>query len=403
MRGIEIRATAACLALLLAPALAVGADDPPGGDTTRAAMDPIFESIRFVLPLSLDDDRFQDPERRAEILAALNSLAENGAKLEDHGHSLDASFGYLSRSLARDTAEVRDRYVGGRFAEARFLLLQITDDCVACHSRLPSDRKFPMGEQFVTREAILALPLDERAKLEMATRQFDRAIATHEALFASPGVSPATLDLHGHFDDYLELCIRVRGDFERPVAAFETFLERDDLHASLRTNMTRWLAELRSLRERPPKGPPREQARTLIRAAESEERYPNDRSALVLYVTASSILHRHVAAAGKPRADAGEAYYLLGLIESRIGRSFWLSQTEHFLETAIRLDPSQPYAADAYELLEEFVVSGYTGSSGSHVPDDVQQRLDELRALVDESAEPSAAPASGANSTRRSR
>jgi hypothetical protein len=356
-------------------------------------MDRIFEAIRTVLPLSLDDDRFQDPERRAEILAALDALAESGAKLEDHGRSLDAGFGYLSRSLARDTADIRARYVAGRSAEARFLLLQVTDDCVACHSRIPADRDFPLGEQFVSREEILALPLDERAVLEMATRQFDRALATHEALFASPDSSPATLDLHGHFDDYLELCIRVRGDLERPIGVFEAFLGRSDLHASLRSNMTRWVAELRSLRERPPQGEPLEQARGLIRSAESEERYPNDRSALVLYVMASSILHRHVAAAGKPRADAGEAYYLLGLIESRIGRSFWLSQTEHFLETAIRLGPGQPYAAEAYELLEEFVVSGYTGSSGTHVPEDVQQRLDELRELLDANAAPGAAPA----------
>jgi len=385
---IELCATAICLVLLLAPS-AAGADDAPGGEKTRATMDRIFESIRFVLPLSLDDDRFRDPERRAEIVAALESLAENGAKLEDHGRSLDASFAYL----ARDTAEIRDRYVAGRFAEARFLLLQITDDCVACHSRLPSDRAFPIGQQFVEREAILALPLGERAVLEMATRQFDRAIASHELLFASPDVSPATLDLHGHFDDYLELCIRVRRDFERPLAVFEKFLEREDLHAALRSNMTSWVAELRSLRERPARGSALEQARSLIRAAEGEERYPNDRSALVLYVTASSILHRHVAAAGKPRADSSEAYYWLGLIESRIGRSFWLSQTEHFLETAIRLDPGQPHAEEAYQLLEEFVVSGYTGSSGSHVPDDVQQRLDDLRALIDDDAAASSAPA----------
>lgn len=388
MAGSTIRARALWRAAPLALALlapAAPAQESSGGENTRSTMDQIFQSIQFVLPLSLDDERFQDPASRAEILAALDSLAENGARLEDHGRSEDASFGFLARSLARDTRDIRDRYAAGRIAEARFLLLQVTDDCVACHSRLPSDRAFPLGERFVDRQQIASLPLDDRAKLEMATRQFDRALDTHEQLFASPDFSPASLDLHGHFDDYLELCIRVKGDYVRPVGVFKALLERDDLSTSLRANLVSWIKALKAIQAKPPKGTPVEQARALIRVAETKGRYPNDRRSLVEYVTASSVLHRHVAAVGKPGPDVAEDYYLLGVIESRIGRSFWLSQTEHFLETAIRLDPSQPYAEDAFELLEEFIVSGYTGSSGVNVPPEVQQRLAELRELIDRS------------------
>ena len=58
-----------------------------------------------------------------------------------------------------------------------------------------------------------------------------------------------------------------------------------------------------------------------------------------------------------------EACYLLGVIESRIGRSFWLSQTEFYLEQAILLAPDRAFANDAYELLEEFLVSVITSYS----------------------------------------
>jgi hypothetical protein len=73
----------------------------------------------------------------------------------------------------------------------------------------------------------------------------------------------------------------------------------------------------------------------------------------------------------------------MGVIEADIGRSFWASQTEHYLETAIRIGPGEPYAEPAFELLEAFVVTGYTGSSGEHVPPDVREQLARSRALID--------------------
>jgi hypothetical protein len=103
---------------------------------------------------------------------------------------------------------------------------------------------------------------------------------------------------------------------------------------------------------------------------------------LVRYDVASGALLRYVASVPDGDRRAAEAYYWLGVIESRVGRSFWLSQTEPYLEAAIRLAPGDPLAGKAYALLEEFVVGSYTGSSGQHVPPDVKTWLAELARLA---------------------
>ena len=100
------------------------------------------------------------------------------------------------------------------------------------------------------------------------------------------------------------------------------------------------------------------------------------------HLAASGALQRYVASLHDGDRRAAEAYYWLGVIESRVGRSFWLSQTEPYLEAAIRLAPDQPIAELAYSRLEEFVVGGYTGSSGEHVPPDVKAWLEELQQLI---------------------
>jgi hypothetical protein len=76
-----------------------------------------------------------------------------------------------------------------------------------------------------------------------------------------------------------------------------------------------------------------------------------------------------------------EAYYLLGVAESSISRTSWVVETPFFLEMAILLDPKSPTAAKAYDLLNAYMVTAYTGSAGLHLPHEVQEYLEELRRL----------------------
>jgi hypothetical protein len=343
----------------------------------------IYEAIRFLLPLSLDEKRFSDPAQRQRILASLELLERSSERLESHGRELEAPFSHLSHSLAVQSRDILERYQEGYTREARFLILELTETCVACHSRLPSERDALRSQGFVAPDEA-ELPLDQRAKLEYATRQFDRALATYEALFASPEVSPNDLDLTGYIDDYLELCIRVRGDYARPKRTLTLFSKRRDLSPTLRSEVGHWIASLGELEKRKPDPDGVAEARALVERAQDTKYFRDERDALVYYVAASSILHRYVA--GRSDGEAAEAYYLLGLIETKIGRSFWLSQAEAMLETSIRLAPGTPTAQRAFALLEDFLVAGYTGSGGTHVPPDIQAKLDELQKIAESEA-----------------
>ena len=381
MKAQSAAATVAAL-LLSFPAPAGSQQTDASREATRATMRQIVDSLAFVLPLSLGDEPFADPAQHRAILDALDALAKNGAELESHVQGRDLGFAFLSRSLARDMREIRDRYAAGRIGEARFLLLEVSDHCAACHSRLPDHREHPIGRRLVDDPRVAALDLDQRVELEVATRQFERALASYETLFADPQMSPADLDLQGHVDGYLEVAVRVQNDPARALRTFTALSKRKDLPAALRENVGAWIASLRELERRSFPGSPLSAARTLIAEAQDTERHPDDRSALVVYLYASGLLNRFMTAPGVSSSELGEACYLLGVIESRIGRSFWLSQTEFYLEQAILLAPQRAFANDAYELLEEFLVSGYTGSEGAELPPDVRAHLDELRQRI---------------------
>lgn len=359
------------------------AADPqsPAPEEIRALMGQIFESLQTLLPLSVSD-AYADPRNRARIDSALERLATNAGALASHGRQKDAGFAYLGHHLAEDARSIQTSYESGDLERSRFLLQQLTEYCITCHSRLPSPGDAAVSEHFVDHGTLAALPLEERASLLIATRRFDEALATLERLFASRSVHAA--ELLSPLTDYLIVSIRVKGDRKRPLETLQTFSRRPDLWRNLRLDVARWIADLKQLSQEELSGADPATAKRLLEEAKTMISFPGDRAALVHYVVASGILHRYAEAHARDASpDLAETYYYLGLVESRIGRDYWISQSGMFLESSIRLAPGEPFAEQAYALLEEEIILGYSGSGGVHVPPDLEQNLDELRRLID--------------------
>lgn len=357
--------------------------DPPGAAAEsaelRQTMGEVFTAMRVLLPLSISSTGFENPNDADRIRGALALLDRSSAQLAQHGASSDVAFAHLARSLSIDARDVRQRYESGHTREARYLVQTLTETCVACHSRLPSESA-PRSAAFVRDVTMAELPIAKRAKLAYATRQFDVALELYERVLADRELPANEIDMGDHLDDYLELAIRVKRDPQRAASALTAFARRDDVSSRLREEVEGWLAALAKIPPVGDTGDPLRRARDLVVAG--GEHIEGDRRKLIEYFEASGVLHR---ALEGPLQDAqrAEAYYLLGLIETRTARTYWLSQAEAHLETAIRLAPGQPIAMDAYHLLEEFLVSGYTGTAGMHVPPDVGEKLDQLRWIAE--------------------
>jgi tetratricopeptide (TPR) repeat protein len=363
---------------------AAGASDKeaPKRAEIRVTMQQIFESVRTLLPLSVSDSAYADPANRERIHGALESLAANASALASHGRRKDAGFGHLGRYLAADTRDIQRSFDAGEIERSQFLLRQLTEYCVTCHSRLPSPGDSPLSEHFVDQGTLLELSLEERATLLIATRRFDEGLAALEQLFASSAAHPA--DLLSPLTDYLIVSIRVKGDLLRPLPTLQKFARRPDLWRNLRLDVERWIADLTQLAGRHLAKADLATAKRLMEEARGMINFPADRSALVHYVVASGMLHRYVEAhAGDESRSLAEAYYYLGLVESRIGRDYWVSQSGAFLESSIRLAPHETFAEQAYALLEEEIILGYSGSAGIHVPEDLERNLAELKQLID--------------------
>ncbi len=368
------------LCLLLVPS-AVLADAPPD---LRPDMHRLLGSLRALLPLVSEDAVLEDPARREELGDALRELAAGARQLEAHTQHLgDPAARRTGQALVLDVARALRHLEAGNAHAAGYGVRQLTQHCAACHTRGPDEKPRPVALELARSEQVAALPPLARTRVLMATRRFDEALELLEEQLASDRLVPA--DLVGPLTDYIVICVRVRRDPLRAVPALERFAQRDDLWLQLRRDARYWAGALRELAAREPGADRIASAAALIDEGRTQISFPSDRRALVHYVFASRELHEQVERGGTP-LELARAYQLLGLVESRIGRSFWSSDAAWYLEAAVRAAPGSAAARDAYAVLEEETLVGFTGSAGLRLPGDVRAHLDGLRELIETGA-----------------
>lgn len=351
----------------------------PPDKEPREIMGQIFEAIRVLLPMSANLKQLEDPANRESVRPSLLQIAKSADEIMKHGRYQQQSVQFLSRSLGKNAREALNAYDLGWYEATQFHIQKMPEHCIACHSRLPSGDS-PRAADFVRGPELNAMGPASRGAMQVATRRFEDAFVTFEALFQNPRQHPAMM--LKPLRDYLTVAIRVKNDFGRAIHTLDTFVQRPDVWRVLRADVYDWIAALREIRATPLPENHLAAARSLIEKAHPSNYHPRTRRALIYFISASSHLHRYLDANPTDKRHISEAYYLLGLTEFRIARDYWLSLADFYLETAIRTAPEGPSAYAAYDLLEEETILGYSGSSGTHLPDDVAAHLKELHALV---------------------
>ena len=362
------------------------AKEPKPADRPTAEMQAVFEAVSHLLPIALSEEAWASADRRAEVQQWLDALATRSALLEQHGMSREIGFQHLSRSLASDVEEVRERFRSGRYEESRFFMIEATGNCVACHSRLPSEKSFPMADRLLARIDLDSLSVHERTQILVATRQFDEALETWEKMFADKSVPPGELDLGGYLLDYLTVGLRVERSPERVRKTIAKLAERPDVPLYLQRHLAGWVRALQAASRDLGSSDKLARARMLVEGRQLPSPTPLARDQVIYDLVASSLLLELLDDAATTGRRRAEAYYLLGLVESRTVDSHWVPQAEVHLEAAIRLAPEAPFAEDAYAVLEEYIIVGWGGASSTDLPAQEWAKLRELRTLIDEHA-----------------
>lgn len=359
---------------------------PAGGDSrTRQIMNNVAESLEVLLPLSLDSEAFLDPDNRDAVRKHLAQLEDSADALAAHGASQSLDFQLLAAAFSRAAGRIRADFRYLHPAEARYFLMDLTQHCVACHSRDAATRDFPLSRALQRYLEEQPLNERERARLQLALRQFDDAMASWEGVLSDSSVEPVDMSLDGDFVEYLTVAVRVREQFERAARQLEKVTTREDTPFYLRRRLETWIEDLDTAGRQRAKPLTMAAARERFRRPDASPGLLGNDSQLVSDLALSARLGKWVSAAETDAtpAELAEAYYMLGVLEARtIGLYTALPSMERFWEAAVRTAPESRYALEAYALLEESAATTFTGDLPFEQTDETFARLAELRRLI---------------------
>ena len=254
------------------------------------------------------------------------------------------------------------------------------------------DQALPARVGLVALPEVMELAPLERARVDVALRRFDEALATWEKAFADPTIPSAEHELAGTLADYLTIALRVKGDAQRPQAVLRALSKRADAPAYLRNRLVAWAVSLARVAPRLSQSTPSIQsAREWAMMARNLSDLTTARDGLVYDLAASSLLLRWIDAREKGDRKAQDlelatAYYELAVVEDRTAFSIWAPQTDVYMEAAVRAAPSGPLARRAYARLEEQLLTELGATSSDGLPEPERARLAELKALVEGTA-----------------
>ena len=361
------------VALLLAAAVALAAEADEG---QRAAMGSILQSMRTLTVASSSLERFSAPERLGEVIAALGELSDQAAMLAEHAGASSDVEEFLASTLERYATWTRRAYERGEPERALSMLRQLTDLCVACHTRQRAAASSLRAHELVSTAEVSELEARERARLQVATRQFGDALATMEA--ALPTAPAADPRLVADLTTYVVVAVRVLDEDARALALVERMRERTDLDEALRAALAQWSSDLRALGAEAPPATLDAADALLVRAEEREAR--TSHAGVVDYVAASEIAQRLVDGAALSPDEFARAYLILGVSEMRLDWRSWIPRAELHLEQAIRAAPGTETAERAFAALTERLEIAYDARPG-RMPPEVAEHLERLRAL----------------------
>jgi hypothetical protein len=358
------------------------------GAPLRPTMTRLSESLKVLIPLSGSPLSWEDPGNRSTIEKGLKLLKEESHRINNGSagqNSLqDPALKLLLPYLTEEASVTLSAFKIGQYEYARKNIRNILTSCIACHSKEPELQEplSPGGNG-----ALKKLSAIERARYFSAIRDFDRSIEDYHRVLFEPGLAKSDLyTWERSFREVMVLLIRVK---RNPVAA-EALIQKlrglNNIPYFLRHELSEWKRTLEPwAREKNPTASNESTAfleiHRLHERASRKKAYPLDHSADAIYMRLSSLLFEFIRKYPQS-SHLAEAWYLLGLAHQTLDVPPLDTLHEKFLEACVRKSPHTPLAQKCYNALEQSLFQGFTGSSGTHLPDEVMKKLIELWGLA---------------------
>jgi len=346
----------------------------------KTSMSHLRYELDQTLPYLLNPKEFHNPKNndllkeRLQAMSQISSQVSHEPAIKDQ----DPILSFLSIGFKDDIARSVDAFNLGHREYARINLLNVSAYCIECHTRTNSGNSLDMES---VKSNWSKMRIIDQLDYLVATRQFENARQLAKSITSkglSENVNVFDLDRAARLG--LLVTVRFEQNPKHAIELVDGLLKSPRIPFYLRSAAESWKKQLiawqSNLRG---SGDPLAQARSLVKemqSANGDERYFE-----INMLRVQALLNPMVSKTLNPEAQ-GELLYLLGVSYDVTKDLAMWSLHENYFEACVRKLPKTNWANRCYEALEKSIYFGYTGSRGTFIPEEVENKLKELKKMT---------------------
>jgi hypothetical protein len=328
------------------------------------------KNLSDIEPLLYDSQEFNAPKNQEFLKKKIHQLAATSEKVQHNPTIInrDPTVRFVASNFASNLQRADQSFTAGKTDFSRYQLMKVTSSCVQCHTRLQqgpeSNAKRP--ETFLKK-----MPVVDQAQYLIASRKFG---AAYDLLLISLG-QPEDENIFSWKSDKsaglaLQIAVQYEQDSSRAMNVINKIQGNPTLPYYIKTKANNWTASIARWKAEKKKPVTLEDYRRLLASGQGEI------EAMRVIPGVLKLLSSDL-----PSQQLGEALLLAGESYEIVNDFSPMDLHENYYESCIRNVPHTPTSKKCYQRLEDSVRMGYTGSSGTSIPVDVEVWLKSLKNL----------------------
>ena len=340
----------------------------------NSEMQDAAKTLTNLMPYIYNDTAFRDKQNQPQIeqnISKLIQIIEDTPKLLDkHAVTMQIS----QQSLLDALTQARTLYKTGSYATSQYLLSGVPIVCSSCHIQ-------------DGRPSVLNLSLDRStfaneysfAEFNYYLRNYEQAQVSYEQYLEKPSIQKSRIQSRKTLERLLDIALITTANEHAAKSMLEKAQELKKLDNDTKQVIQQWLNGIAGLSFTTPSLDELEQSiyRSFDEQFTLEHEFifqEENRPKALLW---RKQLHQNLRAEHSAK-DTGRALYLLSILERALGDQIDLSLAHLYLKECINLKV-KPNSGKCLNEYENHLYFYYGGSSGEHLPAEIQQELQTLK------------------------
>jgi mono/diheme cytochrome c family protein len=351
--------------------------------TWQAKMNELSIVIGETIPLLYPDPN-KDVSALKEKINKIYVISSGLDVMSDHmlkSKDYDPALPYLASMFKEDIERAKLSMEDGHVDYAKSVIRASTAYCIACHTRTKGGAEFPLISAY--NQPLKSASWITKIEFLTASRQFDAVLTQVMGTLEDPGkLGISALDLERASRLALAIAVRVKKDPVKAKLLAAAVIKSPTASFSLKEGAKTWARDITDWQKEKPKKYASD-ADLLKAGKELVDQALNSPDPMgghdeVRYLRASMLMHELLKQYPESKLK-GEAMFLIGMSYNAIQDLGVWSLHDKYFRACIDEQPHSKLAERCYKQYEQSTVLGYSGSSGIHVPRQVQRHLEKLK------------------------